>query len=369
MCDFLFPVAIKNILGNFRVVDFINLDTGMVCCDPASGADVLITFDGGNIWTFPLNDKEVNIADIEFTKKGDVVIIESIDGLFSISHLVKNYYTENTDFYILSSGQPPADVTFPSADTGYICGELYDAAYYSSVFKTVDGGQNWYTTENMYGPIFCINFPSSQVGYGVGWEHRIWKTVDYGESWDMMPFNFGFDVFELGFSLGKVYFFNDTVGFLETGVYDFDNEIWEINVMKTINGGLSWYLTEFPNTETNTGVNDFYCTSLDTCYFITCNEIFKTTNGGGGIDSSTSVPLSSKFEFSIFPNPAFNDITINFPKPQQIKGINTFNYIGEKVIVDFDFSNEANISLLPNGIYFTEIISTKGIYVCKWVKI
>ena len=38
-----------SILGNFRVVDFINLDTGMVCCDPASGADVLITFDGGNI--------------------------------------------------------------------------------------------------------------------------------------------------------------------------------------------------------------------------------------------------------------------------------------------------------------------------------
>ena len=34
--------------GSFRIIDFINNDTALVCCFPDLGQDVMITYDGGN---------------------------------------------------------------------------------------------------------------------------------------------------------------------------------------------------------------------------------------------------------------------------------------------------------------------------------
>ena len=71
----------------------------------------------------------------------------------------------------------------------------------------------------------------------------------------------------------------------------------------------------------------------------------------------------------MFPNPANNTITINFEVPQQIVQINTFNYLGQKMDMHFDLTNRADIRILPSGIYFTEIITNKDKYSCRWVKI
>ncbi|MBK6731814.1 MAG: T9SS type A sorting domain-containing protein [Bacteroidetes bacterium] len=47
--------------------------------------------------------------------------------------------------------------------------------------------------------------------------------------------------------------------------------------------------------------------------------------------------------------------------------IQTFNLVGELMPVNFQ-NNQADISHLPPGIYFTEVITEQGRAVQKWVK-
>lgn len=46
--------------SDFRIIDFINQDTGLICCNPYSGdGNVLITNDGGASWYAPVLDNSV----------------------------------------------------------------------------------------------------------------------------------------------------------------------------------------------------------------------------------------------------------------------------------------------------------------------
>ena len=39
--------------GSFKIIDFINRDTGLICCYPDFGTDILLTMNGGDTWDFP----------------------------------------------------------------------------------------------------------------------------------------------------------------------------------------------------------------------------------------------------------------------------------------------------------------------------
>lgn len=296
-----------------------------------------------------------------------------------LGHSVLNIFDINQNFlqlevsflspgcYAISPSLPPFDIDFLTNEIGFVCGRL-EAAEGTTVFKTIDGGYNWYTNENMYGPVIEMTFPSINIGYGIGDESRIWKTIDSGESWNMLTFDFdGYDIVDGNLILRNVYFFNDTIGYLEVGfIYpDFTEGIF---IYRTNDGGNIWYKTEINHDEFD-GINSIWCTSADTRYAVGCLEVYKTTNGGG-IDSTTSIKTIDKQNgYVMFPNPSNNSITINFELPQQMIQINTFNYLGEEIDLYFDLSNKADISTLPNGIYLTEIITAIGKISCRWVKV
>ena len=101
--------------GFFDLIDFINADTGIVCCYPVDGTEIILTIDGGSTWSFPdIEDVSFYIDDIELLTSGKIKIIESIpDNL--LLHNITDFYTdyEGTELF---SGYA-SDIDFSSVDT------------------------------------------------------------------------------------------------------------------------------------------------------------------------------------------------------------------------------------------------------------
>ncbi|MBK6731717.1 MAG: T9SS type A sorting domain-containing protein [Bacteroidetes bacterium] len=92
--------------------------------------------------------------------------------------------------------------------------------------------------------------------------------------------------------------------------------------------------------------------------------LLKTTNGGG---ISTLNNQNPNFNFNLNPNPATTILNLQLSLKEYNYTIQTFNLVGELMPLNFQ-NNQADISHLPPGIYFTEVITEEGRAVQKWVK-
>lgn len=352
--------------GSFRIIDFINPDTALVCCFPDLGQDVMITYDGGSSWELPDLYVSVETEDMDLIPNGNIFL--TVGSLFDGSYIfgTADFYTSTTSVLIISPSIPPFDIDFLTNEIGLVCGRL-EAAEGTSVFKTVDGGDNWYTNENMNGPVYEMSFPSLNIGYGLGDESRVWKTIDGGESWNMLPFDFGgYDVVDENIALRKIYFYSDMIGYMEVVIIypDFTEGIF---IYRTDNGGESWYNTAIDYDEYH-GINSIWCTSADTCYAVGCYQVYKTNNGGG-IDTVTSIiNKSDVIQFNISPNPATDFIKLFASKDIHIQNIYSYNLYGQAVKIEFDETGFADIANLNSGVYFTLITTNNGTQVRKWTK-
>lgn len=350
--------------SDFRIIDFIDQDTGLICCHPFSGdGNVLITHDGGASWYAPTLDNSVNFADMELVPEGNV-IYAAITGSFGYSFISEDYYSNNIWSTIVDPAVNIWTITFLNADTGYLTGEFISDIAEVTIYKTFDGGYSWYTNENMYGPLYSITFPSDSVGYGLGYESRVWKTKDFGESWSMLPYDFGgYEYYDLDLGISGIYFFNDTIGYIKATY----NDLGKVDILRTNDGGNSWYPTSINDPNFN-DMGQFVCTGFDTCYAISCYKIYKTTNGGG-IDTTTSVINENHHsDFNISPNPATDYIKLYFLKNIHLENIYSYNLYGQVVSVEFNESGIADITNLNSGIYFTLISTSTGTQVKKWIK-
>ena len=69
------------------------------------------------------------------------------------------------------------DVFLLNKDEGWACGQ-------SVIVKTTDGGENWRRVGTEYSGIFRgIQFVDANVGYVVGSNGTVLKSIDGGESW------------------------------------------------------------------------------------------------------------------------------------------------------------------------------------------
>ncbi len=86
-------------------------------------------------------------------------------------------------------------VTFPScifginalnSDTVFAvgCNANY---YYGMILRSFDGGETWETQNisNTWG-FYCVEFPTNSIGYTCGWNGRIYKTENTGETWNLL---------------------------------------------------------------------------------------------------------------------------------------------------------------------------------------
>jgi len=57
-------------------------------------------------------------------------------------------------------------------------------SYYGLILRSFDGGENW-TVKNIANTwgFYCVEFPNESTGYTCGWNGRIYKTVNAGDTW------------------------------------------------------------------------------------------------------------------------------------------------------------------------------------------
>ncbi|HRG29528.1 MAG TPA: hypothetical protein PLJ00_16635 [Chitinophagales bacterium] len=333
--------------GSFEFVDFASTDSGVICCNPSEGGEILFTNNLGSSWLTNLNDEPEPLDRIDFIQNGKMYgLLGSTTGF---PHVILG--TDNFDFYQHDSYfglGTPYDIQFTTEDTGFVCGYLMDEVY-SSLYKSIDGGETWQTDEGKYGPVYEIEFPSSRIGYGIGIENHVWKSVDYGETWGLIDIEYPENS-----AFGFLEFVNDSVGFCVRVKTTFEPDYAvESTIVKTSDGGLSWIKTDFPVDHSN--FSRIYCLNSDTCFVLTCDKIYKTTNGGGIDTSDLAVSIVIPNDILIYPNPTTGIVSIfgvnsYFEMPQLV------NLFGEKIYYDILNSEgetiTINLASLPSGIYY-----------------
>lgn len=168
-------------------------------------------------------------------------------------------------------------VAFCNANIGYVAGE------YGTVLKTVDGGTHWMdVSPGISEPLLSVSFPTTVNGFVSG--GAFLGTPDAGITWPVylsgMP-----DWYSC------IYFQNVDTGFATT---------YSGNIMKTVNGGLTW--TTVHNAFGR--LNSIYFTNESRGIAVGENAagkavILKTTDGGLTWDNNTfdNLPSLSSVHF------------------------------------------------------------------------
>lgn len=187
----------------------------------------------------------------------DVFFINEMKGFFASASLgEKLYKTEDggiSSEIIENSPEWNYDILFLDSLTGF--------SGSSTIYKTTDGGENWYST-NGAGQATKIFFITPLIGWAVGGSN-IYKTTDGGDNW-VVQFTHINDSF-------TSIFFVDSFNGWATSRY----------VHQTTDGGENWIQrTDIPFTFST----DVYFQNLDTGWVARRSSfntsLFKTTNGG-----------------------------------------------------------------------------------------
>ncbi len=133
----------------------------------------------------------------------------------------------------------------------------------AEIFRTSDSGANWSLVSSGATPVFRdVDFADSQVGVAVGRYGTILRTSDSGITWNFPTLNQAYQ------QLFDVQFVTPNWGFA----------VGETNMVKTTDGGLHWYVQQYPGSSWVMGV----C-FVDTLLGFTCGwdqQIWRTTDGG-----------------------------------------------------------------------------------------
>ncbi|MHC1773962.1 MAG: YCF48-related protein [Lentimicrobium sp.] len=320
-------------------VNFTDNNKGFVTAD----SSVYMTTDGGLNWNRIFSSPRcMHMTDIFFVDHNTGFVIGEANGV--IYRTDDGGITWNLIYEF--SYESPSSIYFLDKDTGFV-------AFYSSVMKTTDGGQNWSITEIDNECIFLdMFFVNSQTGFVTGSCNnlRIYKTSDGGLTWT--PYNFP------GYNTGKsIYFIDEDKGFLGASGDGF---------FQTSDGGETWISIEYIPGYTNA----IWFTDINTGIIAgNHGKIMKTTNSGTVSVISAEKPASS---YTLSPNPADSDLLIHCNSNNtQTTYFALYTMNGKCLLTDSFTGQTVKLSLseYPSGIYFVRIGTNKGVEVRKVVKI
>lgn len=392
-----------------RSVQFISEDTiysgGSGYYYPNTGLGILVSSDGGNIWTNKARfiDQSFSIQGLCFSSAqkgwvaGDNYIYGTTDGGYSWNLLRFNNSEYIRDMVSIDSltvfavGEHSGQalvlkttnggstwqtqtysnfyslnrVSFPNADTGYAVGDN------GACLKTTNGGLSWSAlntgTTNYY---IDVEFATADMGWICGGDNQVRKTTDGGASWNTYPVT------------PNIYDYIRTLSFPDANTGYAAKDYGE--VYKSTNGGISWTL--LPGYFSD--IRDAVFMNANSGWMVTYDGIMATTDGGstwltqfsysesnrlavlpnvglwvGGYNTSIlkysggpivgitgEQPNAAPEKFSLsqnYPNP-FNPVTnirFGLPRPSHVK-IEIFNVLGQRVITLMDEKQSAGYHVI-----------------------
>lgn len=198
------------------------------------------------------------------------------------------------------------DVHFFDANTGVVAGYfLFGGVGY--ILRTTDGGATWDVVSEHDQGNFPFGFndmhfiPNTEIGYAVGTNGTLLKTIDSGLTWSQQftgttnnLYGIHFVDANNGFAVGDNLFLKTTNGgtswsqpavpFLPERVFFIDSQTGYIGggglLQKTTDGGSTWQDVSLTLPTGLFYVRDIYFSDANTGYVLTSDYILKTDNGG-----------------------------------------------------------------------------------------
>ena len=224
---------------------------------------ILKTTNGGNTWD-EYAPTYIDIKQLDF-------ISDSIAYM-----LVGNEIYKTTDGgkTILNMGAPLSGEKTRQFDfidelTGYSIsgGETGTSSSENSVCKTIDGGKTWVKTHDSYrvmDDLYCLDFIDENTGFVSGGynQPQLKKTTDGGKTWTTKGESLRF---------GQIQFINSETGYAR------NTKNYYHRIYKTIDGGENWEIIF----EMEEGINSLYFIDASTGFIVGDNGlIYKTVDGG-----------------------------------------------------------------------------------------
>ena len=221
-----------------------------------------------------------------------------------------------------------------------------------------------------------VFFPSARIGYYTDVE-TIYRTIDYGHSWDTLPFTNTLNETETNIAhINGLYFITDSIGFLRT-FQSTDGEPYDIGVLwRTMDAG-STFDTVFNSINIpvdNYGNIASFCFVNEAIGWVltTKGHLFYTTTGGGDeyilLPPTVSVQHAGSLSLTLHPNPATDQLILEGLASYPDAVWSTYSISGQAIPLDLG-NGQADISHLPPGIYLTTVQTQQGIWREKWVKL
>jgi photosystem II stability/assembly factor-like uncharacterized protein len=306
-------------------VSFINLNTGWIVNKPGS-TNINKTTDGGLHWNtvlsldyrntasfmrfFNINDGILNVNYANDNGQAYPIIYRTTNGginwssnnSFSGVRIFNEgfFINESTGWLVGKSLHNKKTFLYKTTDSGSTFNLIYEneitqifenihfihentgwGIIYNNIYKTTNGGCNWYAISEMVG-LSSLNFLSNSLGYAND-GNNIYKSTDGGFNWISC--------------YGKIKNCYGSINILSA------NKTFYVNpyqIILTTNNGITW--EEIKKSQMNDNICDFCFINANTGWATGSKScIYKTTNGGDNwycqnLDSETTYLWSVKFK-------------------------------------------------------------------------
>jgi len=363
----------------FYDIKFLNANLGIAVGNNDTNNYILLTTDGGETWTNKANAATTEMVNgVEFIDENTIYIIGKKGSLYKTTNQGSIWTKIN-----LGTNANLRDISFPSANKGYICSDAGRYLYFDGI--------GWaaitvYSKDNFIN----VKFPNTSEGILTSSTGRIWRTENGGTTWDTIKRNLE--------TINGSHFLHGNLGYIvgPKGV-----------VKRTINGGITWSDTLiFPKLYKNI---DFFSTFFvgQNFGFVGGNNgtILRTADGGTSWNKEdvqttakimkmyfvnnqlgfavsadgrimkrydvTSVPEFSDSKILIYPNPVVNFLYIDLSFQQNSNYIIEIFDMSGKIVYkeeNYQLLNNIDISYLMEGLYSIIIRTEKENYYSTFIK-
>ncbi|MEL7532445.1 MAG: YCF48-related protein [Bacteroidota bacterium] len=225
-----------------------------------------------------------------------------------------------------------------------------------SIQTTIDGGSTWTETPMLTGHnptvLESLVYLNDSTGFAAGWYNpHLVKTTNAGADWSFCAV----DDPQNGGQIIDLTMLNDTLGFASG---------WHNSIFKTVDGGANWYMLPQPISSI-THYHGLHFLNDQLGWIVgTQGSILKTSTGGGSVNIEDA---SNAPSFSIFPNP--NQGHFELQLDPSVKTFSLAIYDIEGRLVERFSSLPKRLEIKGAGVYLLVLQSEQGMATQKvWVR-